>query len=212
MADNNNLNTNTESTELVETSGYALAGSMDFMDIDLSGDFAGVDFRLDKIKILAGGMTAFEVPDPENDSETTLTKTITGVILFQHPINTFYKSAYTGGNNPPDCGSFDGVVGSGDPGGTCAKCPYNQFGSASNGGKGKACKNRRMMYILMEGDIFPYRLSLPTGSLSEYARYAKSLLNKRHFPSQVVTSISLQKASSSTDIVIHRQSSSLFVH
>lgn len=52
----------------------------------------------------------------------------------------------------------------------------------------------------MEGDIFPYRLSLPTGSLSEYAKYAKSLLNKRRFPSQVVTSISLQKASSSTDI------------
>ncbi|MCD8197830.1 MAG: hypothetical protein LUE24_11815 [Lachnospiraceae bacterium] len=199
MADKN-LTTATETTDLTETSGYALAGSLDFMNNDASGDFAGVDFRLDKIKLPAGGVTAFEMPDPENEGETTLVKNITGVILFQHPANAYYKSAYTGGNNPPDCGSFDGVVGTGDPGGTCAKCPYNQFGSAAGGSKGKACKNRRMMYILMEGDIFPYRLSLPTGSLSEYGRYAKSLLNKRRFPSQVVTSISLQKATSSTDI------------
>ncbi|MCD7785716.1 MAG: hypothetical protein LUH18_09145 [Oscillospiraceae bacterium] len=83
-----------ENTELTETSGYALAGSMDFMTGDLSGDFAGVDFKLDKIKLPAGGMTAFEVPDPDNDGETTLTKTITGVILYQHPIYTLAETIH----------------------------------------------------------------------------------------------------------------------
>lgn len=199
MADKK-LTTTTESTELTEASGYALAGGMDLLNSEAAGELAGLDFRLDKIKIPAGGMTAFEVPDPENDGDTTLAKSITGVILHQHPINAYYATEYKGGNNPPDCGSFDGVVGSGNPGGICAKCPYNKFGSAAGDSKGKACKNRRMMYILMEGDMFPYRLSLPTGSLSEYGKYAKSLLSKRRFPSQVVTSISLQKASSSTDI------------
>ena len=78
-------------------------------------------------------------------------------------IHKGYATKYTGGNQPPDCCSFDGVTGEGEPGGACRKCPLNQFGSGENGAK--ACKNRRRIYVLREGEIFPLLLSLPTGSL-----------------------------------------------
>src|SRR5262249_37088660 len=38
------------------------------------------------------------------------------------------------------CSSQDNLIGIGEPGGTCVKCPLSQFGSARNGeGKGTAC-------------------------------------------------------------------------
>ncbi len=185
--------------EMTITGGYALTSGMDLLN-DMADEYAGLDFRFDKIKIPAGGMTAFEIPDEDAEDETKMVKSIEGVILYNHPVNAYYKDAYTGGSNPPDCGSFDGVKGNGLPGGTCADCPYNQFGSASGGGKGKACKNRRMIYILMEGELFPQQLSLPTGSLKEFTKYAKRQLSKGRRLSQVETKISLKKAASSTDI------------
>ena len=68
------------------------------------------------------------------------------------------------------------MTGEGDPGGACAKCRYNQFGSGESGGK--ACKNRRRIYILREGEVFPVLLSLPTGSLKEFTRYIQRLLSR----------------------------------
>src|SRR5882672_6814537 len=38
------------------------------------------------------------------------------------------------------CQAPDNLIGIGEPGGTCIKCPFSQFGSARNGeGKGTAC-------------------------------------------------------------------------
>jgi hypothetical protein len=119
-------------------------------------------------------------------------KEFTGVILYHHPLFAYYRDKYAGGNEPPDCGSFDGVTGEGDPGGACAKCRYNQFGSGEGGGK--ACKNRRLIYILREGEVFPVLLSLPTGSLKEFTRYIQRLLSRGKKSLAVVTRFSLKKA------------------
>ncbi len=86
----------------------------------------------------------------------------------------------------------------GNPGGSCSKCMYNQFGSGD--GQSKACKNRRMIYILMEGEIFPMVLSLPTGSLKEFTKYLKRQLSKGRKLNQIVTKISLKKATSGSGI------------
>jgi hypothetical protein len=57
------------------------------------------------------------------------------------------------------CRSEDMVNGIGEPGGKCATCPLNQFGSAKNGeGKGKACTefyNFPAMVVDDEGLIHP---------------------------------------------------------
>ena len=189
---------NANSSEaLTAATGYTALLASNLLAEALSEDCSGMDFTFDRIKMLGAGATGFEVAG--EDGETEMVKEIKGVIVYSHPAYGFYRTKYAGGSNPPDCGSFDGITGVGDPGGDCRSCPYNQFGSGD--GKGKACKNRRMLYIMQEGELFPVMLSLPVGSVAGYTNYIKRLLSKQHLRvSQVVTSISLRKANSSDGI------------
>ena len=91
---------------------------------------------------------------------------------------------------------FDGHHGEGNPGGSCDSCPLNQYGSGKNGAK--ACKNRRRLYLLREGDIFPVILSLPTGSLKSFTRYLMRVIPKYKNSNAVVTKFTLKKAVSGT--------------
>lgn len=186
-----------EKTEITVAGGFAALEGLDVLNEALADDCAGLEFSFDRIKIPAGGATMFEVPG-DDEEEGTMVKDITGVILFNHPAYAYYHEKYTGGTNPPDCGSFDGVTGTGNPGGSCATCPYNQFGSGE--GQSKACKNRRFIYILQEGELFPMTLSLPTGSLKGFSQYVKRQLSKGRKLSQVVTKVSLKKATNNSGI------------
>ena len=188
-------NKKNDSTEMTTTHGFTELSNMSFLSEALKDECAGLEFSLDRIKIPAGGMTAFEVPTGDGEN-TELQKELECVILLSHPANAYYHDVYKGGSNPPDCGSFDGITGS--DGTACKTCPYNQFGSGD--GKAKACKNRRMLYLLRENEIFPLILNLPTGSLKGFTRYVQSLLTVHLRPHQVVTRISLRKASSSSNI------------
>lgn len=185
-----------EATEVAATNGFAAVVSVGGLN-DMTEDLAGLELTFDRIKIPSGGSTAFEIPDGDGD-DTTMVKDIAGVILLHHPAYAYYTEKYAGGSNPPDCGSFDGVTGNGNPGGSCATCPYNQFGSGE--GQSKACKNRRMIYILTEGELFPMVLSLPTGLLKEFTKYLKRQLSKGRKLNQIVTKISLKKATSGSGI------------
>ena len=186
-----------ETTEMAVASGYSAIANMDFLAEAMNDDCAGLDFKFDRIKIPSGGMTAFEVPSEDGEG-SDLVKEIEAVILYSHPANSYYTEAYKGGSNPPDCGSFDGITGTGTPGGICKNCPFNQFGSGE--GKSKACKNRRMLYLLRENEIFPLTLNLPTGSLKGFTKYVQTLLARGKRPNQVVTKISLRKAASASGI------------
>ena len=183
--------------EVAMTEGYAVLGNREFLEDAMADDCQGLEFSLDRIKIPAGGGTMFEIPSADGD-EPEMVKELTGVIVYNHPSFAMYRSKYTGGNNPPDCGSFDGVTGVGTPGGKCALCPYNKFGSGE--GQGKLCKNKRMIYILREGEMFPLVLSLPAGSLKPFTNYVKAQLTRGRKLSRVVTRISLKKATNASGI------------
>jgi hypothetical protein len=163
----------------------------------IAEELDGLEVSFEKIKIPSAGSTFFEIDD--DNGEPSSVGEFSGVIVYQHPLHCYYKTKYTGGNNPPDCGSFDGKIGVGDPaggapvGGECKSCPLNQYGSADEG-NGKACKNRRRIYVLREGELFPLLLSLPTGSLKEFTKYLKRLLSKGKKSNMVVTKFSLKKA------------------
>ncbi|GHV17355.1 hypothetical protein FACS189425_03420 [Clostridia bacterium] len=167
------------STEI--TTGYLALANTDFSAM-MSEELDGLDLSFERVKIPSGGSIVFEVPG-EDDAESV--KEFSAVILHHHPLFAHYATKYTGGNNPPDCGSFDGVTGVGDPGGNCKACPLNQFGTGENGSK--ACKNRRRIYVLREGEIFPLLLSLPTGSLKEFTKYIKTLLSKGRIVAALVS-------------------------
>ena len=141
----------------------------------ISREMNGLTAVFDVVKIPIGGMILFEMPT-DNPEETENVKEFDAVILYHHPMRAYYDAPYTGGNNPPTCCSFDNISGVGTPGGDCVHCLYNEFGTGVNGAK--ACKERRRLYLLREGDIFPLIMSLPTGSLKPFSRYLLHCLPK----------------------------------
>ncbi len=176
----------------IERLDFALSEQM-----ALSEELGGLDANFERIKIPSGGSLIFEVPG-DNPDEPEAVREFSGVILFHHVLNAYYETDYTGGNQPPDCGSLDGVAGVGNPGGPCADCWLNEFGTGKNGAK--ACKNKRRIFLLREGEIFPQIISLPTGSLKELTRYLKRLLSRGLRSNMVLTRFSLKKASNSTGL------------
>ena len=82
----------------------------------------------------------------------------------------------------------------GEPGGTCADCVLNQFGSDGNN-KGKACKNMRMLYLLRSGEYMPIQIALPPTSLMPYTRFVnEAFLSRRRKVCTGVVRIGLKKA------------------
>ena len=163
----------------------------------LASEMSGMDINFERISVPAAGGQAFEVPG-EMPGETAMVKEFSGVILCHHPMFSYYRERFNGGNNPPDCGSYDGVTGVGDPGGVCARCPLNVYGSGENGGK--ACKNKRRVYVLRKGELIPVLLTLPTGSIKEFTVYIQQLLAKGNRSYSVVTKFSLAKATNAKGI------------
>lgn len=144
------------------------------------------------IKIPAGGITSFEIPsdDPDNPE---MVKALTGVIVYHHKSNAWWDGDGTPTEGQaPDCVSYDGKTGTGAPGGDCATCPLNAFGSGE-GGKGKACKNTERLYLVTDGSILPFRITVSPASLKAYRQYKTNQVMKGRKVCDVVTEISLKK-------------------
>lgn len=157
----------------------------------------------DRVKIPSGGGIAFEVPGEDEENPESVTD-ITGVIIHHHPVNAYWKEKFSGGNEQPDCSSYDGKTGIDRETGeckNCAVCPYNQFGSDHDGGAGKACKNVHRVYILREGNPVPIILSLPPTSLKSMRDYiGKRILLKNMRCYNAVTKITLKKEKNASGI------------
>lgn len=180
---------------MIKNEGYSINLNL---GNDIQGELAGLDSGFDRIKIPSGGGLNFEVPNLENSDEPTFIKEFSAVILHHHPLFTYYENKYNGSNNPPDCCSFDGINGTGTPGGKCRFCKLNVFGSGENGSK--ACKNKHRLYLLRENEIFPVVLVLPASSIQEFSKYIKRLLSLGKKSDSVVTKLSLKKAVNKTGI------------
>ena len=154
-------------------------------------ELAGFTMRFDRIKVPSGGGTTYVLPEPDVNGNTDF-REIDAVILTHHPMQSYYAGKYNGGNARPECSSRDGNVGVGSPGGNCARCYLNQFGTAEN--NSKACKRKHRIYILREGEIFPIILDLPTLSVDGFGRYLRRLLTVGKDPNAIVTRFALKKA------------------
>ena len=84
-------------------------------------------------------------------------------------------------NTVPLCSTVDGKQGYGTPGGACAACELNRYGTATDG-KGKACKNMRILYLLQDGDYIPLQLSLPPTSLRPFNDFMNAAFVARRRP------------------------------
>ena len=168
----------------------------DFSSEDLADDMDGLQMTMQRVKIPGGGNLQFEIrgDDPDNpDYERKLV----GVILYHHLANAYWPEGSEYDDNvPPFCQSFDGKQGYGEPGGVCAACAFNQFGSTANG-SGKACKNMRQIYLLRSGEYLPLQLSLPPTSLRPFNDFMTLAFVARRRPSySAIVEIGLKRAES----------------
>ena len=187
------------SNELTTTNGYVIPTVNENVMSGIGEELEGLTLSLDKVKIPAGGGLAFEVPGEDPESPDSV-KDIVGVIVDHYPLNSYWTEKYNGQNVAPNCYSTDSKTGIGNPGGECAKCPYNRFGSGEDG-QSKACKNAHRIYILRSGVLYPIVLTVPPTSLKPLSDYlAKRIITKGLRSYGVVTKLTLKKATNNTGI------------
>lgn len=183
-----------EQTAVVAAGGSSLVVASDIADIvreNLGGQLSISD--LDRIKIPAGGGQSWMIRTLDGEQEV---KKVDGVIVYFGYQNAYWDKTIdeTGGGDPPVCFARDGAYGVGNPGGTCLTCPYNQFGSDDRGGKGKACKNMAVLFVLQPNTVLPVVFMLPPTSVKVVRKYMANLAvaGLRYF--QVQSSFTLEKA------------------
>ncbi len=176
------------------------AGNTMESPIDDFNDFEGIMMTFPRIKIPGGGSTQFEIPS-DNPEKPDYTPAIEGVILFNHNTNAIWVAVSEYDMNAsPVCSSPDGKTGYGIPGGACAECPFNQYESDPNGGKGKACKNMRSLYILQNNAVMPINLLLPPTSLRAFADFARNVfIMRKRQPWGSLVRIELRKESNGSN-------------
>ena len=153
----------------------------DCISVDVSEDYEGLRLSFPRVKIPGGGSLQFEIPsdDPENPDYT---KYIEGVILYNHDTCAYWPEGSEYDDNvTPLCSSVDGKTGYGAPGGVCATCALNQYGSVEKG-KGKACKNIRRLYIMMNNRPDIYLLTVPPTSIKDVNKALKKIMGQQHIP------------------------------
>lgn len=136
------------------------------------------------IKIPSGGGIAYEVQGEDEDDAEPM-KEIDGVIVFTHRLSGYWPGSFGSddGNKIPACSSMDGKTGIDTETGEikiCEDCPMNQYGTAvdqqGNAARGKACKNMRRLYILMDGDPNLYLLTVPPTSIKDVNKQLSRIL------------------------------------
>lgn len=148
-----------------------------------------------------GWMLPFPSEDQHgNVSDETMLPAIDGVILAMRPTRLYWRDAFTGAGTRPDCVSIDGITGTGEPGGSCHICQFNQWGSALEG-NGKACAQRTELYILTPLSPFPIVVSAPPTSYKALRQYRLGVFGQSGKAyHKVVTRLELETASNAGGI------------
>ncbi len=203
-------------TALVVADNFQIANRYEGMDPELLAELqdelqdldqeSGITCR--KIKIPSGGGLAYEVQG-EDESDVDYEKEINAVIIFTHRAGGFWPGAYGDDdqNKVPACSSMDGKTGIWTDTGelrTCETCPMNQFGSATDqkGGqaKGKACKNMRRLYLMMDGDPNFYLLTVPPTSIREVNKQLAKIIAGGVPYTGLIVRLTLEKAQNAAGV------------
>ena len=181
---------------VLKSNGYALAQFTAKQLIETIkenfGDEELTPNDLDRVRIPSGGGTAWSIPALDGSEE--MAKTICGVIVYYRPVRAFWELSYDegGGGCPPDCSSKDGKIGIGTPGGTCGTCALNKFGS--DGGRGKACKEMRLLFVLTPESLLPLMVVLPPTSIQPMKQFMTRLTARMIRYNKVQVEIGLKEA------------------
>ena len=173
----------------------------DFSNDEIAEDVEGMEsMSFQRVKIPSGGQLQYEIPteDPDNPDYA---RTLEGVILYNHSAYTLWpEGSEYDEDTKPICSSIDGKTGIGEPGGACETCPMNMYGSATDGGRGKACKNMRQLYLLRSGEYMPLLISLPPTSLKPFKEFLnRAFVLRRRATYGSIVQIGLKKENNGND-------------
>ena len=198
---NNTMNMTADTTTVPAPVDFELAALADsnFSSEELAEDMDGLSLNLRRVKMPAGGALQYEIPtgDPQNPDYA---RSLVGVILYNHASNAYWPEGKEyDDNEPPLCQSVDGKQGHGDPGGACATCILNQFGSSATG-RGKACKNMRILYLLRSGEYMPLQLTLSPTSISPFREFmSQTFVARRRVTYGSLVEIGLKRMNNGND-------------
>ncbi len=121
---------------------------------------------------------AGEIPQwraTSQDGSVEYVSSVAGIILNYTSPRAYWPSRYgVGAGTPPTCSSPDGVTGystqEANLGGDCAACPMNQWGSDPET-NAKACKEKRLVFILEKDKLLPTIIQVPATSLQSFRGY-----------------------------------------
>lgn len=193
---------NQNENAMMETDRFVLPAMIkgDFSNEELAEDTDGLQLSFQRVKIPSGGALQFEIPgdDPENPDYA---KTLEGVILYNHASCAYWpEGSEFDENTAPLCSSVDGKLGIGEPGGTCAACSLNRFGTAPDGKGGKACKNMRILYFLRDGEYMPLQVTLPPTSIKPFREFINAaFVSRRRGTCGSVIQIGLKRANNGSN-------------
>ncbi len=189
---------NQNNSAIAERTPFVLPAPMDsgFNAEDLAEDMDGLQLSFPRVKIPGGGVLQFEMTGDDPERPDYLPE-LEGIILYNHSANAYWPEGDEyDDDTPPQCQSVDGKIGYGSPGGLCASCGFNAFGSASKG-RGKACKNMRTLYLLRSGEFMPMQVSLPPTSIRPFNNFYNAAFALRRRPIYgSIVQIGLKRASS----------------
>ncbi len=169
---------------------------------------AGINMgNLTKIPMPSGKSMMWEVPSIRGIRSE---KAIEGIIIHHTDGRAYWEKDYDsagGVKAPPDCSSENLIMGKGNPGGSCAECKFNAWGSATakpgKEARGKACKELKVIFMLPKGKAFlPVYFILPPTSLKPIRNYLFGLASEALRVDQVTTIFGLTKKTN-TDGVEH---------
>jgi hypothetical protein len=131
---------------------------------------------LERIVMPSGKTHAWTVPGIEGDE---FVESFSGIIIAQKKARSYWKDAYSGGGEPPNCNSKDGRTGVGDPGGLCTDCYLSKWDNDIP----PLCTDQRILFILFPESILPYMLVVPPTSIPILRKYNLRLfgLGVKHY-------------------------------
>ena len=142
-------------------------------------------FQFDQIRVPGAGSLSYAVKT--EDGEVPM-QYLDVVILHAHATRQYYSAAYDTKNpqaSPPDCVSYDGSHGVGNPGGDCARCPLGKFQGGCNPGY--------FVYLLFPDRTMPVKFNVPRTSIANFEKYRNTVGMSGQFLNQLMTRISLEK-------------------
>lgn len=168
---------------------------------------------LPRLRVPSGGGMFFQVVV---DGEEKAVNKITGVPVHIEKQRVFWLDPEPKGQ-APDCMSADGnrpVAGgtyapdgeraAQNPTGLCKQCPMAQKGSDLKGGKGAACKDQRLIFLVEPAKMLPRVVTAPPSSIRSLTEFMIDLINTSTAWWGVEVEIGLAKAANSAGIEFGR--------